>query len=68
MEEVIEKRRITPVLMGMDVGDKEIFPIEQYECTVTTVQRLQTRHARTGRRWQINKQSKDLTVLITRTA
>lgn len=51
MSETIERRDVSPVLRGMEVGSEEVFPIEQQQTVVNTIQRLQTELIRSGAKW-----------------
>lgn len=65
-EEVVKRRRLSPVLANMRVGDKEEFPVEQYSSIALTIQRLQTRMARSGAKWSQKKEG--LSIIVERTA
>lgn len=66
MEEVVKRRRLSPVLANMRVGDKEEFPVEQHSSVITAIQRLQTSMARSGAKWSQKKEG--LSIIVERTA
>jgi len=57
------KRRISPVLRKMNVGDKESFPFIQYTSLLTTITRLQTELS-----VHFSLCKKDMEIEVTRTA
>ncbi len=68
MEETIKRRKVTSVLLGMDVNDEERFPVEQLNSINTIIQRQQTIFIRKGLKWSANKSDDGLEVIVTRIA
>lgn len=68
MGEKVEKKKITPVLLGMKVGANERFPIEQESSVQTAIQRQQRKHVRIGLKWSTEKTECGLELIVTRTA
>lgn len=68
--EVIERRKVAPVLLDMQVGTTELFPVEQLDSINTTIQRLQTRHYNNGFKWSAYKkfQGEQLFIEVSRKA
>ncbi|MEG0889732.1 MAG: hypothetical protein RSH25_14805 [Bacteroides sp.] len=66
MGEQVEKRKITPVLLKMEVENEERFPIEQLDSINTAIQRQQSKHIRRGLKWSARKSDCGLEVIVTR--
>ena len=68
MGEAIEKRKITPVLLKMEVQAEERFPVEQLDSINTAIQRQQSKRIRCGLKWSAKKSDCGLEVTVTRIA
>ena len=55
MEQKLEKRRISPTLINMEIGAEEIFPIKQLNSINSTIQRLQSVMIEEGLKWSAMK-------------
>lgn len=68
MREQVEKRKITPIIIEMEVDGEERFPVEQLDSINTAIQRQQSKHIRRGLKWSAKKSDCGFEVIVTRIA
>lgn len=69
METTFQIRENVPtIIRSMEVGQQEVFPIEQHQQLECAIRRENDKHLRVGKKWTKIKDRENLQVIVSRIA